>query len=139
MSEDPAFREKVLIGLARTETKIDLLTEHVSKINGSVRKLYEQDRELEAALHEHRINCTALDKIAEIDRKLSSGEFPGSRQVLVELKAAEEAEIVRNAQEKMTEKWQKTLLIPLIRWVIAGVVILFLLHANDMLHKFTGK
>ena len=135
MAEDLKYRERVLTQLTRTETKVDSLIEHVKTINGSVRHLYDRDRELEIALTDHQINCPGLMDIKEINKKLSEGSYPASKQVLAELKAVETAEERRAAKENTDVTWRKTLLFPLIRWLLSGLIVLLLLHGHDLLKK----
>ena len=132
MAEDTEIT-KILVGIGRLEEKADATNNHLAQLNGSVRTLYGKAEEnkngIESAernLLHHQINCAGLKAIAEIDRKLCSGDFHGSLEVRERLIATE-------AKEANSKNWQKEFLFPLIKWVLAGVVILFLLHAHDIL------
>jgi hypothetical protein len=134
MSEDPNFREKVLVALTQNATKLDDLIVRVTSINGSVARLYDLDRLHAQALIDHQLKCSGLAEIKEISRKLSAGEYPGSKEVKEDLMATEKAEIERKVKDQTSEKWKKDLLIPLVRWVVMAIFILILLHARDMMN-----
>jgi hypothetical protein len=134
MSEDPQFREKVLTGITRTETKVDSLIEHVKTINGSVRTLYDRTRESEQALSRHSNDCPAKAMIAELERQISTGDYPGSRDVKRELGEFRDSESERKGREKANKDWFK-ILQPWINWIILGVLSLIMLHYGTVIKQ----
>jgi hypothetical protein len=124
----------ILVGIGRLEEKADATNTHLAALNGSVQTLYRKAESnkssidaAEKALLQHKIDCPGLKTIQEIDRKLASGDFHGSVEVREKL-------IVAEAKAQDSEKWKKTLLFPLIKAIIIGILILFLMHAHDLLN-----
>jgi hypothetical protein len=109
---------KILLGIARLETKADATNEHLRKLNGSVQTLYAKAESNKSAneatrveLLKHQIDCPGLKTINEINSKLDSAQ----------------------SESKSDKKWHEEYLKPLIKWALTGLLLLALLHANDLL------
>ncbi len=135
---------KILIGIATLETKVDATNLHLATLNGSVKTLYgradankESIHKATEALLEHQIGCTALGEIREINRKLDSGDFHGSREVHDELietaERVEKIKVEESVKDKISNAWKHDLLIPMVRFCVIGLVLLILLHAGELL------
>lgn len=124
---------KILVGIGRLEAKADATNDHLATLNGSVKTLYGKaetnknaNEALKIELLQHQIDCPGLKVINEINSKLESGNFHGSLEVREKLAATE-------AANKEDKKWIEHLLYPALKWLLMGLFILLLLHANDIL------
>lgn len=85
----------------------------LDKVNGSISTLYQRTDDNKAALFNHVIECPQKHRIEEISAMLNE----------------------RLGSERTSTTWREKLLFPLIRIVGTGIVLLFLLHAQDLLKK----
>jgi hypothetical protein len=135
---------RILLGIGRLEAKADATNDHLARINGSVGKLYGRADENKAAIEEveksllrHQIDCPGLRAITEIDRKLSSGDFTGPKEVRDKLIATEKADAERRGKESANQHWFK-LLQPWITWLILAVLIMIVIHYQQVASRITA-
>jgi hypothetical protein len=130
---------KILVGIGRLEVKADTTNDHLAKLNGSVRTLYDRAdtnkdgiSALELKLLTHEKDCPGLKTIQEINRKLDSGDFHGSLEVRQKLEEAEKKlEDAAKKESEVVNEWKKELLIPFLKWVLVALFTLMVIHADD--------
>jgi hypothetical protein len=118
----------------------------LDRMNGSVQTLYDRIAEGEKALLAHAIECPQIniikeqrDRIDLIDRDLTLGTHPGSVDVRKRIENLEQSsarcDTTRDQNEKQSNKWIDKFVIPLLKLVGTGILLLFFLHANEILNK----
>lgn len=131
-------KTEILVAIGKLEVQVKGTNDHLSNMNGSISKLYARDEANLKALRDHEVNCPGLVTIQEIKTKLETGDHPGSKAINDALTKFNLAEAAQHAKEKTSDDWRKTLLLPLLRYAAMGLIILFLLHAHDLL-KLASK
>jgi hypothetical protein len=132
MSEDPQFREKVLVTLGKLEEQGISSLDHLKRINGSIRNLYERQEETDKKLLEHQIDCPVKSVVNEIERRLSTGDHPGSMAVKKDLIATELLEAERLGEKKVNKEWLKALQ-PWITLAVLILLVLMMMHNQEMI------
>jgi hypothetical protein len=140
MEEETKLTE-ILVGIGTLGAKMDATNEHLARLNGSVQTLYgkaESNRlaieGAERSLLQHQIDCPGLRTINEIDRKLASGDFHGSVEVRERLMATEIKDAERRGKAETNRDWFK-LLQPWVTWVILAVLIMIVMHYQQIASK----
>lgn len=128
---------EILVGIGRLEEKADATNAHLAKLNGSVQTLFakaEANREkiglMTEALLRHQLDCPGLKEIAEINRRLETGDFHGSLEVRRQLLETE----MREKEAEKSSQWKQDYLFPALKWLAIALGALLFLHANDMLN-----
>jgi hypothetical protein len=140
-----SFREKVIQGLTVLRTGQTNLIERVSKINGSIKELYNRTEENNKDLLEHIVSCPLKDKVSHIDMilaghpslKETSDKFDAFAKSIndkvdqLSLHIAEHTAVKTTEDDFKTKMW--TVVQPLV-WIIgAAILTLILTHANQFL------
>jgi hypothetical protein len=115
---EPTDITQIMVGISRLEEKADATNAHLAQLNGSVKTLYGRSdankdaiNAVKMSLLQHQQDCPGLRKIVELGERMTS----------------------EDATKNTTDKWKKDVLLPLVRWLLTGIVLLFLFHANDIL------
>jgi hypothetical protein len=111
----------------------------LDKVNGSINTLYNRTDEQKAALLTHVIECPQKEKIEKLAGKLDSKEehlTQGLNAIEKRIESLDRMIGERLASEKTNVTWRDKLLIPLIRIVGTGIVLLILLHAQELIKKY---
>ena len=111
----------------------------LDKVNGSISTLYQRTDENKADLLTHVIECPQKEKIERLAAKMDSRE-----EHLTEKLSAIEKKICdldraiseRMASDRTSNVWRDKLLLPLVRIVATGILLLTLLHAQEFLKKY---
>lgn len=148
-----AFHDTVITQLAELKTGQNEIAKKLDRMNGSISNLYERDAEHTKALLEHAIECPQIEviqkqgsKIDVLDRELSLGTHPGSMEMRKRIETLEKiaerceaAQAAANSAEAIAEskknKIMDNIVYPLVKTLGIGALILFLLHANEILGK----
>ncbi len=110
----------------------------LDKVNGSIATLYQRTDENKAALLTHVIDCPQREKIEKLAAKLDDKEESITRGLnAIERRIGDLDRMIceRLASEKTSGTWREKLLYPLIRIIGTGVVLLLLLHAQELMKK----
>jgi hypothetical protein len=139
--EDETKLTEILVSIRGVEVKVDGINKHLVQLNGSIQSLYgkaDKNRTAietaEKALLIHERDCPGLKTIAEIDRKLASGDFHGPLEVRDKLLASEKEEAERRGKEEANKNWLK-LLQPWITWTILAILTVVMLHFSEVVKQ----
>jgi hypothetical protein len=112
--DEHQFRLRVVESLARLETLAQSTDDHLSRLNGTVARHEDRLTALQENLGQHQIDCPIRGEVET-------------------LKAAVLTEQVEN---RTTSAWWQRIS-PLIWLALGGIVVLFLLHADQLLRAFS--
>ena len=151
MENDATFHDTVIAKLTELQVGQVEIVKRLDKVNGNISHLYDRTTANEKALLSHTITCPNIEvikeqgeKLEELDRGLSLGRHPGSvemRQRIETLeKIAERCQAVQRTEAdiKSQENSKKNrlldnIVIPLVKMLGIGLLILFFLHSNEIL------
>jgi hypothetical protein len=113
-TDEHRFRLRVVESLARLETLAQSTDDHLARLNGSVARHEERLQVLQQSLGQHQIDCP----------------------VRGEVEILKTAVLTEQVESRTTSAWWHRLS-PLIWLVAGGVIVLFLLHAEELLRVFS--
>ena len=146
------FRLDIVEKLGDLKSSVDVLcatnkqiVAHQERVNGSISKLYERSEENKSGLVknekdllEHRMTCSAIGTINEVERRIETGDHPGSKDVREKLEKFNLVVAAQASAEQTSNKWRHNLLYPIIKWAVILLLALGAFQARDML-KLMGK
>ena len=112
--DEHSFRLRVVESLAKLETLAQSTDDHLARLNGTVARHEERLQGLQQSLGQHQIDCPVRGEV-EI------------------LKAAV---LTEQVETRTSSTWWHRIS-PLIWLVVGGLVVLFLLHADQLLRVFS--
>jgi hypothetical protein len=112
--DEHGFRLRVVESLARLETLAQSTDGHLARLNGTVARHEERLQGLQQSIGQHQIECPV-------------------RKDVDTLKAAV---LTEQVEARTTSAWWRRIS-PLVWLVIGGLVVLFLLHADQLLRVFS--
>ncbi len=132
------FHDHIIDGLARLDQGQEGINSRLDKINGSVKHLYERVEGAEKSVLEHQLNCPMNEKVDELQRSLSEGDHPGSMEVRRQLEEFNKMAEASRAGKQISKQWLEHLR-PIITFIVSGLLVLLLLHGNDLLKALVGR
>lgn len=112
--EETQFRMRVVESLARLETLAQSTDDHLARLNGTVARHEERLQLLQQSFGQHQIDCPVRGEVET-------------------LKAAV---LTEQVETRTSSTWWHRMS-PLIWLVVGGLVVLFLLHSEQLLQVFS--
>ena len=113
ISDEIAFRMRVIEALTKIETLGLSTDQHLARLNGTVVRHEERLDTLKDVLSNHKTQCP----------------------LLLEVAALKSAALIRATETQAASAWWQRIS-PLIWLAIGGVIVLFLVHADELLRAF---
>jgi len=131
------FREYVIGSLARIEERGQANGDHLERINGHIKELFDRTDRLDAAIKDHATECPWEDEVGKLNEMLLRGDFPATASMEIRVGKLESDGRARDAAAKAANETSKNFwdrLWPLVRIGIELLLILVLIHAAEVLN-----
>jgi hypothetical protein len=136
MEENGALITGLIADVGELKGLVHGINQRLDRLNGAVATSIRELNETKIELALHPVNCPLKVTVDELQRELSSGDHPGSKEVMEALRTFNLSEVVRRETEKVKKNTWWEVWSTAKPFVIAFIMTLFYLIGSHFMELY---